>query len=97
MILKNAKVIKYSLDSFKDKKVKKFNFDVVIPEVDVPLVKKIYPECFEYDEEEYDINVNYYDFTVNNLTKDFIIEKETYKNFSIYNCNSAYCRAWIYC
>ena len=76
--LKNAKIIKYNLDSFKGKKVKKFNFDVKIPEEDVPLVKKIYPECFEY--EDNDINVKYYDFTVNNLTKDFIIEKETYKN-----------------
>lgn len=76
--LKNAKVIKYSLNTLNGKLVRHFNIDVKIPEEDIPLVKKIYPECFEYADNN--INVKYYDFTVNNLTKDFIIEKETYKN-----------------
>ncbi len=78
--LKNAKAIKYSLDNYKGKKVKKFNIDLTIPEEDIPLVKKIYPECYDFNEESKKISVCYYDFTINNLTKDFIVQKETWNN-----------------
>ena len=78
--LKNAKILRYNIEKLKGKNIKKFNINFKIPEEDIPLVKKIYPECFEFDEDSQTINVKYYDFTVNNLTKDFIIQKETWKN-----------------
>ena len=77
--LKNAKVIKYSLEKYKMSHIKKFSFKVHFAENSIPLVQKIYPNCYNYDLKQ-DISVEYYDFDVNNLTKDFIIQKETYKN-----------------
>lgn len=76
--LRNAKVIKYTLDNLKGKKIKHFKIDIVLPEVDVPLVTGIYPECYKFNNNT--VSVEYYNFSVNALTKDFIIEKETYKN-----------------
>lgn len=76
--LKNAKVIKYTLEKLKGQTVKLLKFNVILPEEDVPLVTGIYPYC--YDFENNTVSVNYYDFKVNSLTSDFIIEKETYKN-----------------
>jgi len=76
--LKDAKIIKYSLESLKGKKIKAFKMDIHIQEEDIPLVKAIYP--YHYTFENNTISVSYYDFTVNNLTKDVIVEKDTYKD-----------------
>ena len=86
--IKNAKVIKYNLEKIKGKNVKKFVFNTHILEEDVPLVQKIYPYCWEYDDENDNISVTYYDFKVNNITKDFIIQKETYQNLIYYSGES---------
>ena len=76
--LRNAKVIKYTLEKLKGQKIKKFKFSVKLPEEDVPLVTGIYPGCFDFEDNV--VDVCYYNFNVNSLTSDFIIEKETYKN-----------------
>lgn len=76
--LKNAKVLKYTLDNLKGKKLKHFKISINLPEADVPLVTGIYPECYIFDNNI--VSVEYYNFNVNSLTKDFIVEKQTYKN-----------------
>lgn len=76
--LQNAKVIKYSLDNLYGQNVKNLNVNININEKDIPLIKDIYPNIYTFNNNT--INVNYYNFKVNNLTKDVIIEKETYKN-----------------
>lgn len=76
--LRNAKILKYTLDNLKGTKLKHFKISVSFPEVDVPLVTGIYPECYSFDNNI--VTVEYYNFNVNSLTKDFIIEKQTYKN-----------------
>ena len=76
--LRNAKILKYTLDNLKGTKLKHFKISVSFPEVDVPLVTGIYPECYSFDNNT--VTVEYYNFNVNSLTKDFIIEKQTYKN-----------------
>lgn len=76
--LKNARIIKYSLDSLKGKLVKALKVDIIVEEEDIPLVKAIYP--YNYTFENNTISVRYYNFTVNNLTKDIIIEKDTYSD-----------------
>lgn len=76
--LKDAKVIKYSLDNLMGKKIKALKVDIHIQEEDIPLVKAIYP--YNYTFENNTISVRYYDFTVNHLTKDIIVEKDTYKD-----------------
>ena len=76
--LRDAKVLKYTLDNLKGQNLKYFKIDIMLPEIDVPLVMGIYPECYKFDNNT--VSVEYYDFNVNSLTKDFIIEKQTYKN-----------------
>lgn len=76
--LRNAKILKYTLDNLKGQNLKYFKIDIILPEVDVPLVSGIYPECYNFDNNI--VSVEYYDFNVNSLTKDFIIEKQTYKD-----------------
>ena len=76
--LRNAKILKYTLDNLKSQNLKYFKIDIILPEVDVPLVSGIYPECYNFDNNI--VSVEYYDFNVNSLTKDFIIEKQTYKD-----------------
>lgn len=76
--LRNAKIIKYTLDNLKGKKLKHFKISINLPETDVPLVTGIYPECYSFDNNT--VITEYYNFNVNSLTKDFIIEKQTYKN-----------------
>lgn len=49
-----------------------------MPSEDVPLVKNIYPQCYEFENDT--IIAEYYNFNVNALTQDVIIEKETYKD-----------------
>lgn len=76
--LKESKTIKYSLDGMMGKKIKSFKADIVIAKEDIPLIKGIYP--YNYTFEDNTISVKYYDFTVNNLTKDIVIEKDSYSD-----------------
>ena len=76
--LNEAKVIKYSLQKSKWKKINAFKINIKLPSEDVPLVKNIYPQCYEFENDT--IIAEYYDFNVNALTQDVIIEKETYKD-----------------
>ena len=76
--LRDAKTIKYSLNSLKGKLVKSLKVDIIIAEEDIPLVSAIYP--YSYTFENNTISVRYYNFTVNNLTKDIIVEKDTYND-----------------
>ena len=75
--LNEAKVIKYSLQKSKWKKINAFKINIKLPSEDVPLVKNIYPQCYEFENDT--IIAEYYNFNVNALTQDVIIEKETYK------------------
>ena len=85
--LQNAKIIKYSMDKLKGKDVKLFQINVKLSKYDIPLVQKIWPGAYEYDFENNIVSTEYFDFKVNNLTSQFIIEKETYKNLK-YGTNS---------
>ncbi len=76
--LENAKVIKYSLQSSRWKNINAFKINVKLPEEDIPLVKNIYPQCYKFEDST--ITAEYYNFNVNVLTQDVIIEKETYKD-----------------
>lgn len=76
--LENAKVIKYSLQGSRWKNVNAFKINVKLPEEDIPLVKNIYPQCYKFEDST--ITAEYYNFNVNVLTQDVIIEKETYKD-----------------
>ena len=78
--LQNAKIIKYSLDKLKGKYIGKFRINILFQEEDIPLVEKIYPSCYEFDYTNNTMNTTYYSFTVNNLTTNFIVQKDTYKN-----------------
>ncbi len=75
--LENAKVIKYSLQGSRWKNINAFKINVKLPEEDIPLVKNIYPQCYKFEDST--ITAEYYNFNVNVLTQDVIIEKETYK------------------
>ena len=83
--LQNAKVIKYTMDSIKGKNVKLFQINVKLSKYDIPLVEKIWPGAYEFEKNT--ISTEYFDFTVNNLTSSFIIQKETYYNLK-YGDNS---------
>ena len=76
--LENAKVIKYSLQGSRWKNINAFKINVKLPEEDIPLVKNIYPQCYKFGDST--ITAEYYNFNVNVLTQDVIIEKETYKD-----------------
>lgn len=76
--LENAKVIKYSLQGSRWKNINAFKINVKLPEDDIPLVKNIYPQCYKFEDST--ITAEYYNFNVNVLTQDVIIEKETYKD-----------------
>lgn len=76
--LRDAKVIKYTLEKLKGKKIKSLKVDIKISEEDVPLVTEIKPGNFTFENNT--ISVRYYDFTVNALTQDVIVTKDTYKN-----------------
>lgn len=76
--LENAKVIKYSLQGSRWKNINAFKINVKLPEEDIPLVKNIYPQCYKFEDST--ITAEYYNFNVNVLTQDVIIEKETYKD-----------------
>lgn len=76
--LKNAKVIKYLLEDWNGYTIKKFKATIKLAEEDVPLVTAIYPECYEFKDNT--ISVEYYNFKVNALSNNVIVEKETYKD-----------------
>lgn len=78
--LKNAKVLKYNFENLNlgDKIIKKAKVDIVLQESDIPLVTKVYPG--HYTVKGNTISIEYYNFKVNSLTKDIIVEKETYDN-----------------
>lgn len=76
--LQDAKVIKYSLDSIKGKHVDRLFVKVIMNKYDIPLVEKIWPGAYEFENNE--VYTEYIDFDVNNLTKDIIIKKDTYSN-----------------
>ena len=76
--LQDAKIIKYSMDKIKGKHVDRLFFKVIMNKYDIALVEKIWPGAYEFENNE--IYTEYIDFNVNNLTKDIIIQKETYNN-----------------
>lgn len=78
--LKNAKVLKHNFENLNlgDKIIKKAKVDIVLQESDIPLVTKVYPG--HYTVKGNTISIEYYNFKVNSLTKDIIVEKETYDN-----------------
>ena len=76
--LQNAKIIKYTMDKLSGKEVKLFQINVKLSKYDIPLVKRIWPGAYEFENEA--IGTEYVDFKVNNLTSSFIIQKETYRN-----------------
>lgn len=76
--LQNAKVIKYNLDNFGEKVVGKVKVDIIIDEKDIPLVTGIYPGHYTFTNNT--ISVEYYNFKANTITRNVIIEKETYKD-----------------
>ena len=76
--LRDSKIIKYSLDNLQGRVVKALKVDIVLPEEDIPLVKNIYPQIYELNGNT--VHVEYYNFKVNSLTKDVILEKDTYKD-----------------
>ncbi|MBE5820965.1 MAG: hypothetical protein E7311_00050 [Clostridiales bacterium] len=80
--LADAKVIKYSLDNLQlgDKKIGKVKVDIKLNEIDIPLTKAIYPGHYTVDFETNTVTVEYYNFKINNLTKDIILEKDTLKD-----------------
>ena len=76
--LQNAKIIKYTMDSIKGKEVKLYKINVKLSKYDIPLVQKIWPGAYEFENNT--VSGEYFDFKVNNLTSTFVIQKETYKN-----------------
>lgn len=76
--LQNAKIIKYTMEKLKGKEIKLFQINVIISKYDIPLVEKIWPGAYEYDNNT--VSTEYFDFKVNNLTSQFVIQKETYRN-----------------
>lgn len=78
--LKKARVLKYDFEDLGigNRTIKKAKVDIVLQEKDIPLVTKVYPG--HYTLENNTISVEYYNFKVNSLTKEVMIEKETYDN-----------------
>ena len=76
--LTDSKILKYSMDKIKGKNVKLFKINVKLNKYDIPLVEKIWPGAYEFNDNI--VETEYVDFMVNNLTSTFIIQKDTYKN-----------------
>ena len=76
--LQDAKVIKYSMDKIKGKHVDRLFFKVIMNKYDIPLVEKIWPGAYEFENNE--IYTEYIDFDINNIKKEIVIKKETYNN-----------------
>lgn len=77
--LLNSKVIKYNFENlnFGNNIIKKAKVDIIIRDRDVPLVNKITPGHYTFKDNT--ISVEYYNFKVNTLTKQVIVEKDTYE------------------
>lgn len=78
--LNNAKVIKYNLDNLKGRTVGKLKFEYTLPEKDIPLVEAIYPGHYKFDFDTKKLSVEYYNFEVTTITREIIVQKETYYN-----------------
>lgn len=76
--LRNAKIIKYSLENSKWNTIKCFKSTISLPEEDIPLVNGMYPQCYTFENNS--IGVEYYDFKVNALTNNVILKKDTYQD-----------------
>lgn len=78
--LKKSKVIKYNFEDLGlgDKTIKKAKVDIILQEKDIPLVTKVHPG--HYTLKDNIISIEYYNFKVNSITKDIIVEKDTYDN-----------------
>lgn len=76
--LQKARLIKCNFDNLKGKKIKKIKVDVKIDEKNIPMVEKIYPGHYTFDNNT--ITVEYYNYEVNPITKDMIVKKETFDN-----------------
>lgn len=77
--LLNSKVIKYNFENlnFGNNIIKKAKVDIIIRDRDVPLVNKITPGHYTFKDNT--ISVEYYNFKVNTLTKQVIVERDTYE------------------
>lgn len=76
--LQNAKVIKYNLDNYKGKKIGKEKVEIIFDETEIPLITGVYPGHYTFDNNT--ISVEYYGMNVNTITREVIVEKETYSN-----------------
>lgn len=78
--LKKAKVLKYNFEDLGlgDKIIKKAKVDIILQEKDIPLVTKVHPAHYTFKENI--ISIEYYNFKVNSITKNIIVEKETFDN-----------------
>lgn len=76
--LMKAKIIKCNFDNLKGREVSKLKVDVKIDEKNIPLIEKIYPGHYTFKDNM--ISVEYYNYTVNTITKDVIVKKETFNN-----------------
>lgn len=78
--LNNAKIFKYNMANFEGKTIGKVNVQIKIDEKNIPLIEKIYPGHFEFDEVDNIISVEYYNYELSPITKEVIVEKETFNN-----------------
>ena len=92
--LQNAKLIKYTMDAIKGQNVKIFQINVKLSKYDIPLVEKIWPGAYEFENNI--VSTEYVDFNVNNLTSTFIIQKNTYKNIKYGDYSDTYSEADMY-
>lgn len=76
--LYNAKVIKCNFDNFEDRTIGKVKVDIRIDEKNIPLVEKIYPGHYTFDNNV--ISVEYYNYKPNTITREVIVQKETFNN-----------------
>lgn len=76
--LQKARLIKCNFDNFTGRKIGKLKVDIKIDDKNIPLVEKIYPGHYTFDNNT--ISVEYYNYEVNTITKDIIVKKETFNN-----------------
>lgn len=76
--LQNAKIIKYNFENLKNRTIGKVKVNVIINETNIPFIEKIYPGHYTFEDNT--ISIEYYNYKVNNLTKEVIVQKETINN-----------------
>lgn len=76
--LQKAKIIKCNFDNLKERTVNKLKVNIEIDEKNIPLVENIYPGHYTFNENT--ISIEYYDYVVNTLTREVIVQKETFNN-----------------